>query len=228
MKRRAAKIIYKLFVIFITGCYAINLDNNPWCDPDNHKYFNKEQSIKSSYVSPNQREFKLIVDYEDKNQAFNFPQEEVGHIIYVLSQEHKKMGFPNNDKLVDHLSFGHFIITKSDDTFYSLHSNPEYARMKVLDGFIFTEAIFPCWDVPEGPNWSGVLKGQYWNNRKPELIIHELLHVVAYITYGDLDGSHKNQLLWNRKSLLFDSLFKRTIGEYEKTIDDVNSNSDIE
>lgn len=218
------KYFLLVFIIFLFGCEGSITEsrNTPWFEyVDNGEacyYMNEDvpQLVEDTpepeweptcfypvqdwrtgtYVNGLNQPFTMNMESDNLDDYNNLSPYEVGELASWAVTVHALMGLPNNDKVKDILREGHWVVTNNDVVFARLFNSPGDDALK-YQAFIWIDKRRACWESPESSQWTSIIRSRYWNRENPIIAIHEMMHAVAWATYGDADPDHSEPTIWS-------------------------------
>lgn len=222
---KALKCLVVVLLLGLTACAQKDVDyviseesDNIGSECTEELFYTSEFRFESRYISYDFHEYKMFIDV-DKTENYKIHALNVAKLAYMLAYDHKISGMPNNDKVVDILSNGHFVVVEDDHLFEQLYTSDRVPPSQV-GAFIDIGKDWACWESPAETKWSSIIRAKLYSALDPDVIVHEMIHAVSYATYGDSDANHSNELLWDE--LGEDTLQSRVLGLYDMDFIDSN------
>lgn len=158
----------------------------------------------------------VTISYENKEDESTFiTASRIAYAAKMVTTVWEEWEYPNLDAVREKVANFHIIAvhvpegsTEPSDTLahlrypevYEKDPNEALEKTGTLGAFCFPAGDSRLIDIPEKARFVIVLKYWFLTEGWMDTVVHEILHAVLLVAYGDADGSHKREDIWLRNS----------------------------
>jgi hypothetical protein len=158
---------------------------------ESYTYSQKAEGYHKGFVSE-------VHSQIDLKKADVLPADDVAYLAWLVNDTVKKRGNLANWKqtaLQQMLAHTHVIVAVNNDYLQAIWKNPTEETLNAR----MAQSRYACFE-PVNNSWFFTVIAERFKKSGVNTIVHEMMHVVALVSYGELDSDHSLVSLWTKNS----------------------------